>query len=48
MHVFSTDISLDVFLQCNKIKCLTDEVGMIADALDSKSQLLQVTCAKLL
>lgn len=35
-------ISLEVFLQCNKIKVLTNDAGVIADAIDNKSQLLQI------
>ena len=40
-HLIS-DIDLNIFLKFNRIRALTDEVKMIADAVAYKSDLLQV------
>ena len=40
-HCF-TDIDLSTFLKFNRIRALTDEVKVIADAIAYKSELLQV------
>ena len=40
-HCF-TDIELSTFLKFNRIRALTDEVKVIADAIAYKSELLQV------
>ena len=42
MCIYITDIELEVFLKFNRIKALTDEVKVIADAVSYKSDLLQV------
>ena len=42
MCIYITDIELEIFLKFNRIKALTDEVKVIADAVSYKSDLLQV------